>query len=125
MPIYEYRCAVCRKKTTIVTLSVKEAVDPVCSHCGSRDLTKLVSRVAVRKSEESRLENLSDPSSLAGLDENDPKSVARWMKKMGREMGEDAGEDFDEEVDKAMDEAAREKEAGEGGGLDGGEGEDL
>src|SRR5512138_427220 len=114
MPIYEYRCADCRKKTTVITLSVKEAVDPVCSHCGGRSLTKLVSRVAVRKSEESRLEGLADPSSLAGLDENDPKSVARWMKKMGREMGEDAGEDFDGEVDQAMEEAAREKEAGEG-----------
>lgn len=114
MPIYEYRCADCHKKTTIVTLSVNEAVDPVCSHCGGRALTKLVSRVAVRKSEESRLESLADPSSLAGLDENDPKSVARWMKKMGREMGEDAGEDFDGEVDKAMEEAAREKDAGEG-----------
>jgi len=124
MPIYEYRCADCRKKTTVVTLSVSAAVDPVCSHCGGRRLTKLVSRVAIRKSEESRLESLADPSSLTGLDEDDPKSVARWMKKMSKEMGEEAGEDFDEEVDKAMEEAEREKETGEGGGLDGG-GEDL
>src|SRR5512136_1242128 len=121
MPIYEYRCADCRKKTTVVTLSVAAAVEPVCQHCGGRKLTKLVSRVAVRKSEESRLESLADPSALTGLDESDPKSVARWMKKMGREMGEEAGEDFDEEVDKAMEEAARDKEAGQGGGLDGGE----
>ena len=125
MPIYEYRCADCRKKTTVVTLSVSAAVEPVCSHCGGRNLTKLVSRVAVRKSEESRLESLADPSSLAGLDENDPKSVSRWMKKMGQEMGEEAGPDFDQEIDKAMEDAAREKEAGEGGGLDGGDGDDL
>lgn len=125
MPIYEFRCADCRQKTTIITLSVKDAVDPVCSRCGGRNLAKLVSRVAVRKSEESRVESLARPSSLAGLDENDPKSVARWMKTMGREMGEEAGEDFDEEVDKAMEEAEREKEAGEGGGPEGGEGEDL
>ena len=65
------------------------------------------------------MEGLADPSSLSGLDENDPKSVARWMKKMGREMGEEAGEDFDEEVDKAMEEAEREKTAGEDGGLPG------
>ena len=116
MPIYEYRCADCRKKTTVVTLAVSAAVDPVCSHCGGRRMTKLVSRVAVRKSEESRLERLTDPSSLTGLDESDPKSVARWMKKMGREMGEEAGEDLDEEVDKAMEEAEKEKESGEGGG---------
>jgi putative FmdB family regulatory protein len=125
MPIYEYRCGDCRKKTTVITLSVNETVEPVCSHCGSRALTKLVSRVAVRKSEESRLESLADPSSLAGLDENDPKSVARWMKRMGQEMGEEGGEDLDEEIDKAMEEAAKEKEAGEGGGDTGDEGEDL
>jgi len=119
MPIYEYRCADCRKKTTVVTLAVGAAVEPVCQHCGGRSLTKLVSRVAVRRSEESRMESLADPSSLSGLDENDPKSVARWMKKMGREMGEEAGEDFDEEVDKAMEEAEREKTAGEDGGLPG------
>ncbi|HPW18416.1 MAG TPA: zinc ribbon domain-containing protein [Candidatus Aminicenantes bacterium] len=116
MPIYEYRCADCGGKTTVVTLSVGAAVEPVCRRCGGRALTKLVSRVAVRRSEESRLESLADPSALAGLDENDPKSVARWMKRMGREMGEEAGEGFDDEVDKAMEEAAREREAGEGDG---------
>jgi len=117
MPIYEFRCADCRKKTTIVTLAVGAAVEPACQHCGGRSMTKLVSRVAVRRSEESRLEGLADPSSLVGLDENDPKSVAKWMKKMGREMGEETGEDFDEEVDKAMEEAEREKAAGEDGGI--------
>jgi putative FmdB family regulatory protein len=119
MPIYEYRCAACGRKTTVVTLSVKAAVDPVCQHCGGRDLAKLVSRVAVRRSGESRLESLADPSSLAGLDESDPKSVARWMKKMGREMGDETGEDFDEEVDRAMDEAERGEDAEGAGAADG------
>lgn len=115
MPIYEYRCADCREKTTVVTLAVGAPVDPVCRRCGGRNMAKLVSRVAVKRSEESRLESLADPSSLAGLDESDPKSVARWMKKMGREMGEEAGEDFDEEVDRAMEEAGGDGPAGEDG----------
>ncbi len=102
MPIYEYRCAACGRRSQVLTLSVKTAVAPVCPHCGATDLCKLVSRVAVLRSEESRLESLADPSSLGGLDENDPKSVARWMKKMGREMGEDLGDDFDAEVDQAV-----------------------
>jgi len=117
MPIYEYRCSACRKRTTVVTLSVKEAVEPVCGHCGGRELIKLVSRVAVLRSEESRLESLADPSSLAGLDEKDPQSVARWMKKMGRAMGDEAGENFDEEVDRAVEEAEG-GEDGEGGAAD-------
>ena len=36
---------------------------------------------------------------LGGLDESDPRSMARWMRKMGKELGEDAGEDFDQMVD--------------------------
>ncbi len=114
MPIYEYRCADCRQKTTIITLSVRETVDVVCSHCGGRSLTKLVSRVVLGRSEESRLESLADPSARAGLDEDDPASVGRWMKKMGREMGDEAGEGFDEDVDRAMEDAAKENESGGG-----------
>jgi hypothetical protein len=56
--------------------------------------------VAVLRSEDSRLEDLADPGNLAGLDENDPKSMARWMRKMSSEMGEDLGPEFDEVVDR-------------------------
>jgi hypothetical protein len=100
-------------------LSVKAALQPKCKKCGSENLEKLVSRVAVSRSEESRMESLADPSSLSGLDENDPKSVARWMKRMGKEMGEDVGEDFDESIDEAMEEAESAEDGGEaspGGG---------
>jgi putative FmdB family regulatory protein len=116
MPIYEYRCLDCGKKTQVLTLTSKSAVEPKCRHCGSVNMKKLVSRVALLRSEESRLESLADPSSLSGLDESDPKSVARWMKKMGKEMGEEAGEGFDEEVEKAIEESEREAAGGEGGG---------
>jgi putative FmdB family regulatory protein len=99
MPIYEYRCEDCRRKSTVLTLRVSEAVDTICEHCGSRQLTRLMSRFATPRSEESRLDNLSDPSSLGGVDESDPKSMARWMREMGKELGEDAGDDFAEMVD--------------------------
>ena len=103
MPIYEYRCAGCRRKVTVLTLRVSEQVDPVCEHCGSRDLTRLMSRFAMVRSEDARLDDLADPSSLSGLDENDPKSMARWMRKMGKELGEDSTE---------LDQMADELEAG-------------
>ncbi len=80
-------------------------------------MEKIVSRVAIFRSEESRLESLTDPSKLAGLDENDPKSMARWMKKMGKEMGDEVGEDFDQVVEEAMEESEKAK-AGEGEGGD-------
>ncbi|OGD11213.1 MAG: FmdB family transcriptional regulator [Candidatus Aminicenantes bacterium RBG_13_62_12] len=122
MPIYEYRCRDCGRKSVFITLSVKSALEPKCKKCGSLNLEKLVSRVAVSRSEESRMESLADPSKLSGLDENDPQSVARWMKKMGKEMGEDAGEDFDQSIDEAMEEAESGGDSGEGSP---GGGEDL
>jgi hypothetical protein len=63
-------------------------------------LSRLVSRVFQLKSEDAQLDDLSDPSSFGDLDENDPKSVARWARKLGQQMGEDLGEDWGEMVDK-------------------------
>jgi putative FmdB family regulatory protein len=114
MPIYEYRCRSCRRKSTFLTLSVSAALNPKCQHCGSADMEKLVSRVSTIRSEESRVESLSDPSSLSGLDENDPASVSRWMKKMGREMGDDVGDGFNEEIERA-EEGGEDEGGGEGG----------
>jgi putative FmdB family regulatory protein len=121
MPIYEYRCADCGKRSTFVTLSVRSAFESRCQACGSENMKKLVSRVAVLRSEESRMESLADPARLGGLDESDPGSVARWMKKMGREMGEDLGGGFEQEIDQAVEEAGGGGE-GEGGEGEGGEG---
>lgn len=95
MPIYEYRCRQCGKRTTRLILSISASPPQTCGHCHSSDLERLLSRFASPKSEEARLEALSDPGNLGGLDENDPESMARFMKKMGQEMGEDFGDDVD------------------------------
>jgi len=67
-------------------------------------MDRIPSRVRVRMSEETRMERLTDPSRLGSLDENDPKSMARWMKKMGHEMGDDFEGDVDSMVEEAMEE---------------------
>ena len=41
---------------------------------------------------------MADPSKWGDVDENDPKSMARMMKKLGNEMGEDLGPEFNEMV---------------------------
>ncbi|MGH7786286.1 MAG: FmdB family zinc ribbon protein [Candidatus Binatia bacterium] len=101
MPIYEFRCRKCRKRYSVLTLRASEAAVPLCPQCGSRAGDRLMSRFAMPKSEAARMDALSDPSSLAGLDGDDPKSVGRWMRKMGSEMGGDelGGADVDEMVD--------------------------
>jgi len=101
MPIYEYRCAACRRRSSLYfqTFSAAERADPRCEHCGSADVSRLVSRVAFLKSEESRLDDLADDSSLADVDENDPRSLARWARKMGEQLGDEAGDEFRDMVD--------------------------
>ena len=61
-----------------------------------------MSRFSTVKSEDARLDALADSSSMGDLDENDPGSVARFMKKMGKEFGDDLGDDFGSAVDEAM-----------------------
>lgn len=68
-----------------------------------------MSRFTRVKSEEERLESIADPSSAGDLDEDDPKSVARFMKKMGQEFGDELGEDFDSAVEEAMAESTAEE----------------
>jgi hypothetical protein len=71
-----------------------------------------MSRFATVKSEDARLDALADDSSFGDIDENDPRSVARFMKKMGKEFGDELGDDFDSAVDEAMAEAGGEDEEG-------------
>ena len=105
MPIYEYECKKCGRKMSFLIFALEKVKDLECKFCKSRELNRLMSRFAAVKSEESRLESLADPSKLAGLNENDPKSIAKWMKKMGKEIGEDMGGNIDQAVDEAMEEA--------------------
>src|SRR5256885_496574 len=102
MPIYEYQCAGCRRRVSLLyqTFSAASAATPTCPHCGSLALSRLVSRVFQLKSEDAQLEDLADPSSFGDLDENDPKSVARWARKLGQQMGEDLGDDWGDMVDR-------------------------
>ena len=91
MPIYEYRCPSCGAKTSRIWMRIPAAADErslACPTCGATRLSRLMSRFASPKSEERRMESLVDDSSLAGLDENDPRGMARLMRKMSEETGE-------------------------------------
>jgi len=107
MPIYEYRCPDCRKRQSIFFRSFAAVeASPACPGCGGRHMTRLISRTAQVLSEDTRMENLAGSADMADVDENDPKSMARWARKMGQQMGGDElGEDFEQVVD----------EMGEGG----------
>jgi putative FmdB family regulatory protein len=100
MPVYQYRCLNCKKRFEVF-LSYKEyGVKSVsCPHCASEQVQRRIGRIRIAKSEESRLDSLTDPSGLEGL-ENDPRALGKMMRKMGNEMGEEVGPEFDEVVDR-------------------------
>ena len=100
MPIYRYRCLNCKKRFEVF-MSYKEYGEKsvVCPHCSSADVQRRIERIRVAKSEDSRLDALTDPSGLEGL-EDDPRALGRMMRKMSNEMGEDVGPEFNEVVDR-------------------------
>jgi len=94
MPIYEYRCEACKRRTSVFVRSISSPVRAACEHCGSKKLTRLISRVAVHRGSSS----LDDDSAFDDIDEHDPRQMARLMRQMGEEAGEEMGPEFDEMV---------------------------
>ncbi len=103
MPTYDFICLDCKKRFDIFMTYSEYGTKPVaCSHCGSENTRRRMTRVRIAKSEESRLDSLgdfSDPSALEGLEDN-PQELGRMMRKMGKELGEEMPPEFDEVVDR-------------------------
>jgi putative FmdB family regulatory protein len=101
MPIHEYRCLNCNSKVTVLfrSISAVNHTQATCDRCGSKKLTRLVSRVRVVRNQtdtESGDDKLLDE--MSNFDENDPRALGRFMRKMAQETGEPMGEEFDEVV---------------------------
>lgn len=103
MPIYEYYCFDCRKRVNVFFRTFSEASDDAaaCPHCQGKRLHRLVSRVRMLRSEESRLESLADDASLlSGLESEDPRALAHFMRRMSDEMGEPLDAEMQEVMDR-------------------------
>jgi putative FmdB family regulatory protein len=100
MPIYRYRCLNCKKRFEIFLSYSEYGLSPVlCPHCQSEQVQRRIERVRVAKSEESRLDSLTDTSDLEGLEDN-PRALGKMMRKMSNEMGEDVGPEFNDVVER-------------------------
>ena len=100
MPIYEYFCLDCRKRVSVFFRSMSTArdADARCPHCGGVRLRRMVSRVSVMKSEESRLDEMADSSMMSGLESEDPRALAGFMRKMSDETGEPLDPEMNEMI---------------------------
>lgn len=98
MPNYDFHCLNCKKRFELF-ISFKDygKKEVHCPFCQSLDVQRRIGKVRISRSDDSRLEDLSDPDALEGLDEN-PQSMGRMLRKMKSQVGEDAGPEFDEVV---------------------------
>lgn len=98
MPTYDYHCQTCKVRfDRFLTYAEYGHHKVTCPSCGSDQVQRRIGRIRIAKSEDRRIEDMVDPTQLAGIEE-DPKALGRLMRKMGDEMGEDAGPEFDEVV---------------------------
>ena len=120
MPVYEYYCADCHTIYSFRVLSFDAKKKPKCPDCGAKKLEKKISMFAISKGrseddaneefpdiDESALERamMSLENEASGLDEEDPKAMAKFMRKLYDSTGLKLGG--------GMEEAIRRMEAGE------------
>ena len=115
VPIYEFRCNACRRRTSVFVRSVTSEPAGACEHCGATDLARLFSRVAVLRGDDSAG---FDESSLGDIDENDPRSMAKWLRKMSRDMGEPMDAEMESEMERMEAGEMPDDDLGSDGGLD-------
>lgn len=96
MPLYEFICLNCGKKATVLcSISQRDEIRK-CDFCNSNKLKRLIGKPRRLRSDEEIAEALTDPTSLSGLDENDPDSIKRWAKKTASELGENIDEELED-----------------------------
>ncbi len=100
MPYYLYRCLSCNKRfEEYMSYAEYGNRAVICPYCKGENVQRRISRIRIARSEDSLLEDLTDPSALDGL-EDDPRALGKMMRKMSKEMGEDLGPEFSEVVDR-------------------------
>lgn len=101
MPLYEYQCEKCKNISTHLMLK-KDEFNPFCKKCGSKELKKILSRVTIKLSEETRLKKVADTDFLGSLECDDPKALRKSLSKMGAVIGDKFEGNFDNIIDEAI-----------------------
>lgn len=90
MPVYEYRCNVCGRKAALFYKTYKDydaasaGNTHTCPHCGSHDLTRLISRVAIQKPSRD-FSRMDSGEMLSVLEGGDSREVGMMMHQLGQD----------------------------------------
>ena len=95
VPVFDYRCHDCRRRSTKLFKTFAAVQTPPCPHCGSDRLERLLSRVTIVRGGGASDDAAGDDdfggmaAAMEGLESGDPRSLARMARQMSDEMGED------------------------------------
>lgn len=100
MPIYEYRCHKCGKKSSFLTRSVYAQIDAVCSHCGSKEMERVITTFAYHKSAQGRRsESSGQPPFGSSADYyKDPSNIGRHVEESFEKYGVDVPDSVKETI---------------------------
>jgi putative FmdB family regulatory protein len=84
MPSYDYRCKNCGNKFTLnyKTYEDYDAAERTCPKCGSAELTRLISRVAIQRPSRD-FSSMSPDQMLSVLESGDSRQVGEMFQQVG------------------------------------------
>lgn len=91
MPIYEYKCNGCNRVVSIFFRSFSVASGGTCPECGSQDIQRLISKVAIVKTEAERLSALSEATRNGAINPGDHRTIDNWSRQMAEQLGGEVG----------------------------------
>lgn len=93
MPIYEYYCRTCNTIYQFLIRGNRKTEDLLCPKCKKGDLERVMSKFSTTSSKSRSEDEMT--ADMADIDENDPRSMARAVRRMADEMGEDLGPELE------------------------------
>ncbi len=113
MPIYEYRCRACVKVSSFFVKTINSELEPICSHCHSKELERRMSSFAMGKTVASVHESFGPGSEHRSPDYySDPRNIGRNVESAFSKYDMDMPQSVRDNID-----AARSGETPKGMGL--------
>lgn len=102
MPIYEYRCGACAQVSSFFLRSINSELEPICSHCQSKDMERRMSSFARGKTVASVHESFSPGSEHRSPDYySDPRNIGRGVEAAFSKYGMDMPRSIRDNIDAA------------------------
>jgi len=109
MPIYEYFCPACRRKSSFLVRSCTGAFQPKCSHCGNTSLDRIISTFAYHRSLSTIYEESGSPERPGPDYYKDPRNIGRWVEKKFKDMGMELPSQLKQKIEAAREGVLSEK----------------